>query len=227
MKIGILQPGHAPDEVRAVMGDYADLYERLLAGHGFTFARWDVVDNVFPASPDEADGWLVGGSRYGVYEDHPWIPRLEDLVRDIVASGRPLVGVCFGHQIMAQALGGKVEKYRGGWAVGRKIYDFGDANLALNAWHQDQVIEPPDGAQIIASNPSCANAAMVIGNTVLSVQPHPEYTAELLELFFAYRAEVAGVPPDLVADARAHLAEPTDNAALADRMAAFLRKGAK
>lgn len=225
MRIGILQPGHAPDEVRGELGDYADMFERLLSGHDFTFARWDVVDGVFPDSPDEADAWLITGSRHGVYEDHPWLPRLEELVREIVASGKPLVGVCFGHQVIAQALGGKVVKFPGGWAVGRTLYDFGDETLALNAWHQDQVIELPPNAQVIASNEFCENAALVIGQNVLTIQPHPEFTADMIEGLIDYRAQA--VPPELVTEARSHLPEQTANAELGNRMADFLRKGAK
>jgi GMP synthase-like glutamine amidotransferase len=225
MRIGILQPGHAPDEVRGELGDYADMFERLLAGQDFSFARWDVVDGIFPEGPDEADGWLITGSRHGVYEPHPWLPRLEDLVREIVASGKPLVGVCFGHQVIAQALGGKVEKFTGGWAVGPQDYDFGDTRLTLNAWHQDQVVELPPGAQVIASNEFCANAALVIGNNVLTIQPHPEFTAEMIAGLIHHRS--AKVPEALVSEARAQLGTKTENAEFGQRMADFLRKGAK
>ena len=225
MRIGILQPGHAPDEVRGALGDYADMFERLLAGHDFTFQRWDVVDNVFPDGPEAADAWLITGSRHGVYEDHPWLPRLEALVRELVASGKPLVGVCFGHQVIAKALGGKVEKFKGGWAVGRQLYDFGDETLALNAWHQDQVVALPPDAQVIASNPFCDYAALVIGDNVLTIQPHPEFTAEMIEGLLAHRA--GSVPDDLKAAARAALSTSTANAELGQRMADFLRKGAK
>jgi len=225
MRIGLLQPGHAPDEVRGQLGDYADMFERLLTGHDFRFERWDVVDGVFPDGPGAADAWLITGSRHGVYEDHPWLPRLEELVREIVDSGKPLVGVCFGHQVIAQALGGKVEKFRGGWAVGRQVYDFGDEQLALNAWHQDQVVELPPDAQVIASNDFCENAALVIGDNVLTIQPHPEFGAAMIEGLLAHRA---GSVPDALKDAaRAGLRTETANAELGQRMADFLRKGAK
>jgi len=71
------------------------------------------------------------------------------------------VGICFGHQIIAQALGGHVEKFADGWAVGRQIYDWGDKTVALNAWHQDQVVALPDDAKVLASNNFCAAAALV------------------------------------------------------------------
>ncbi|HCQ66007.1 MAG TPA: glutamine amidotransferase [Rhodobacteraceae bacterium] len=224
MKIGLLIPGHPPDEIREPLGEYADMYERLLAGHGFDFARWEVVDNVFPEGPEAADGWLIGGSRHGVYESHDWIAPLEELVRAINAAGRPLVGICFGHQIIAQALGGKVEKYPGGWAVGRTLYDFDGTPLTLNAWHQDQIVALPAGAEVIASNDLCRYAGIRIDDRVLSVQPHPEYTRPVLEGLLEHRAAAAGVPPEIVAEARANLDTPTDAGAMADRIAAFFKR---
>lgn len=225
MKIGILQTGHSPDEIRDDLGDYPGMFEALLAGEGFDFETWPVVDNVFPEGPEAADGWLITGSRHGVYEDHDWLPPLEQLVRDIAASGRPLIGICFGHQLIAKALGGKVEKFSGGWAVGRQVYDFGGETYALNAWHQDQVIKPPEGAEVIASNPFCANAAMVIGDNVFTVQPHPEFSGAFLDALMTYRG--GAVPPELVARARAALSEPTDSAKMAHRMATFFRNRSK
>ena len=225
MRIGILQTGHAPDEILGALGDYPGMFERLLDGRGFEFTTYAVVDMDFPPGPEAADGWLITGSKHGALDDLPWIKPLEALVRDIVASGLPLIGVCFGHQIIAQALGGKVEKYKGGWGVGRQVYDFGDEKLALNAWHQDQVVKLPPGAQVIATNEFCKNAALVIGDNVLTVQPHPEFTAEMMAGLFKYRAQA--VPGGLLETAKAALAKPTDSEAMAERMAKFMHKGGK
>lgn len=226
MKIGILQTGHVPAEMRDEYGEYAAVFERLLGGHGFSFDAWSVVDGAFPSGPEDADGWLITGSRHGVYEDHAWLAPLEQLVRAIVASGKPLIGICFGHQLIAQALGGKVEQFAGGWAVGRQSYDMEDGGrITLNAWHHDQVIEPPAGARIIASNDFCKYAAMAIGDTVLTYQAHPEYTAEMIEGLFRFRP---GVVPEAVAEpARLALHGPTDSAEIVAGMAEFLAKGAK
>jgi len=226
MRIGILQTGHAPDEVQGDLGDYADMFQRLLDGRGDTFTTFNVVDGQFPEDPGIADGWLITGSKHGAYEDHAWIPPLEQLIRDIRDSGKPLIGVCFGHQIIAQALGGKVEKFDKGWVIGRQTYDFGDEVLALNAWHQDQVIELPEGAQVIASNDFCANAALIIGESILTIQPHPEFNAAMIDALITHRGK-GNVPDDLIAQAEAALTTPTSNTAFADRMLAFFNKGAK
>ena len=222
MKIGILQAGHSPDELRDSVGDYGEMFTRLLDGHGFDFQIFSVVDGEFPMGTEDADGWLITGSKHGAYEDHDWIPPLEDLIRDIRDAGQPLVGVCFGHQIIAQALGGKVEKFDGGWSVGRTEYEFGDQKLALNAWHQDQVVEAPEGAEIVASTEFCANAAMMIGDKILTIQPHPEFTAPLVAGLIKHRGR-GNVPDSLLNDAEDALETATDNAKFADKMAAVLK----
>ncbi len=222
MHIGILQTGHAAPEVLAGHGDYPSMFEHLLAERGLTFSTWAVLDDAFPDGPEAAEGWLITGSRHGAYEDLPWIPRLEGLIRDIHAAGRPLVGICFGHQIIAQALGGRVEKFAGGWSVGRTDYDFGDETLALNAWHQDQVVTDPDGARIIATSARCRNAGMVIGDTILTIQPHPEFDGPTVSALIEHRGR-GTVPDELLDVAAARTADPLSNARAADRIADFLK----
>lgn len=225
MKIGILQTGDAPEQLRDRFGEYPDFFERFLAGRGFTFARWRVVGMDFPGSVHDCDGWLITGSRHGVYEDHPFIAPLEQFIRDAFAAGVPVAGVCFGHQIMAQALGGKVEKFKGGWSTGATEYDFNGQTLRLNAWHQDQVVAPPPGATKIATSPFCEYAGLAYGKTGLSVQAHPEYGPDFIAGLIEHRGR--GVVPDPLLDqARARLDAPLDNARLADQIADFFRAAA-
>lgn len=223
MKIGILQTGHAPDTLVSHSGDYDQMFAQLLGGHGFDFDTYAVVDMQFPTGADAADGWLITGSRHGAYEDHPWIPPLEDLIRDIHAQNRPLIGVCFGHQIIAQALGGKVEKFDGGWAVGRTEYQTESGPVTLNAWHQDQVVKRPDGAKVLASNSFCENAVLAYGDTIWTVQPHPEYGSDFIKGLIDTRGK--GVVPEAQLDqATAKLGQPNDSSTIAQQMAAFFMK---
>jgi GMP synthase-like glutamine amidotransferase len=224
MKIGILQTGLAPDELKGTFGDYPSFFERLLANKGFTFQSWSVVENEFPNGPEDADGWLITGSKHGAYEDHPWIPPLEQLIRDIMAAERPLVGVCFGHQIIAKAMGGDVRKYDGGWIVGQRAYDFNGQKMMMNAWHQDQVITPPDGAEVVATSPGCANAALLYPGKAFTVQPHPEYGDDFIQGLIETRGKGV-IPEDLMQAASSKMGQPLDNAKMADQFAKFFREG--
>lgn len=220
MHLGILQCGHVPDEVAAGDGPYETLFRKLFAHRGYSQTLWSVVDGDFPDSPQDADAWLITGSKHGAYEDHPWIPRLEALIRDIRDAGIPMVGSCFGHQIIAQALGGKVEKFHGGWSVGRTEYKLGDRPLTLNAWHQDQVTDLPEGATVHASSDFCANAIMAVGPRILTVQPHPEFPDSVIDTLIETRGKA--LPPDLAENARAQLGAANDSHLIADWLADVL-----
>ena len=222
MLIGILQTGHTPDDLVKTSGDYPTMFARLLDGHGFTFRTWKVVDMEFPASINDADGWLLTGSRHGAYEDLPFIKPLENFVRDAYAKRVPLVGICFGHQIIAQALGGKVVKSDKGWAVGPQDYDFGGEKLTLNAWHQDQVVEVPKDAQVVGCNDFCENAALVYGDRAYTVQAHPEFQDDFVDGLIKTRGK--GLVPDpLMAAATSRLGTPLNDNVIADKIAEFFK----
>ena len=223
MKIGILQTGHAPEALIDQSGDYDAMFQKLLGGHGFEFETFDVVDMEFPDSIDLADGWLITGSKHGAYEDHAFIPPLEGLIRDVKASGKPMIGVCFGHQIIAQALGGKVEKFDGGWSIGHTEYRMGDDTVAVNAWHQDQVVDLPSGATVTGSSDFCANAALVYDDQIWTLQPHPEFEAPFVHGLINTRGPGV-VPDDQLSAATERLDKPIDSPDIGQQMAAFFKQ---
>ncbi len=223
MKIGILQTGIVVPELAADHGQYPDMFIDRLAGAGFTFQTWAVVNGEFPPGPEAADGWLITGSRHGVYEDHDWLPPLEELVRQIHASDRPMVGICFGHQVIAQAMGGRVEKFDGGWSIGPQDYDFdGRGRKTVIAWHQDQVITPPAGAETLAHSGFCTHAALLYPGHAYTVQPHPEFDPAFTAGLIAKRGPGV-VPQPLLQQAEAGLDTPLDSAEMIDDLIFFLK----
>lgn len=225
MKIGILECGHTMPEVETKHGTFPDMFARLLDGNDFSYATYDVEFMEFPDNVTECDGWLLTGSKHGAYEDHPFIEPLKTFIRDSYAAGVPMVGICFGHQIIAQALGGHVEKFKDGWALGLNEYKFdGLGTVALNAWHQDQVIRLPEGARPVASNDFCANAALVYDNRAFTVQPHPEFGSDVIGDYIDLRRGTADYADTVMDRAKSRLLDQDHNAVLAGQIAAFFKQ---
>jgi GMP synthase-like glutamine amidotransferase len=223
MKIGILECGHTPPAIAAAHGTYPEMFARLFDGRDWRFATWPVKDMAFPDGAGDADAWLLTGSRFGAYEDHAFIAPLEAFIRRARDAGRPMLGVCFGHQMIAQALGGRVEKAAQGWGLGRHIYDVNDCGaLALNAWHQDQVVSAPEEAAVLARSAFCPLAGLRYGDWALSLQAHPEFDKDVMRDLIALRRDNPAYPPDRMARAEADLDRPIDTGAAVRLMAGFL-----
>ena len=231
MLIGIIEPGKVMAEMRHHTPDYPTAFERLLSAvePGLRFRPYHVLDGDLPDEPLACDGWLITGSAHGVYEDHDWIPPLEQFCRDVRGVGRPLIGVCFGHQLIAQAFGGKVVKSDKGWGAGIHEYHVSTPKAWMGAEsdqaaivvsHQDQVIEPPPEAEILGGSGFCEYGLMQIGETVLAMQFHPEMTKEFSSDLIDIRRERMG---DAVSDAaKASLSGTADREQVARWMTAFL-----
>jgi len=223
MKIGILQTGHAPEELSEEHGDYTTMFSNLLDGHDFEYKTYSIVDGIFPESINECNAWLITGSKHGAYEDFPWIPPLEELICDIYAANIPMVGICFGHQIMAQTLGGKVEKFGGLWGVGTNEYNHPDGTTTkLQAMHQDQVVKLPPDTEVIASSDFCKYAGIAYKNKALSYQAHPEFTPRFTEQLIKLR-EGTTIPLDQSSAALKRIHEENDSEKYADVIARFLK----
>ena len=235
MKIGILQTGHAPENLIDSAGNYDEMFRTLLADGGFEFETFAVVDNQFPSGPEAADGRLITGSKHGAYEDHDWIPPLEDFLRRAVAARIPVAGFCFGHQILAQALGGTVVKSDKGWGLGIHNYDLlarpdwmADAgtSFAATAIHQDQVTDLPEGAHVLASSEFCPHAVLAYGDIdrpiAISTQPHPEFEPDFTAGLIDARIG-APFPVDRSLAAQKTLGAPNNNRDWSRWVVAFFR----
>lgn len=241
MKIGILETGEVHPDLIGRHGDYPGMFRDLLSAADPTleFETVHVVAGEMPAGPTAADAWLVTGSRHGVYDDLPWIAPLRDFLRAAVAARVPVVGICFGHQILAEALGGRVVKSDRGWGVGVQDYDLTARpswlgalpdHFAVNAMHQDQVIALPESATVLARSAHCDYAALAYGDPespdAISLQPHPEFGAGFMDDLIALRTGAVFSEDDARA-ARSSLSRPVDSGLWARTIVDFLHRAAE
>ena len=224
MRIGILKCGHFTGTLLETLGDVDAIFRAMFPNENFNFTTYDAEHLEFPTETNEQEGWLITGSKHGAYEDHAFIPPLEDFIRATAEERVPLVGICFGHQIIAQALGGAVEKFEGGWSLGATDYDYGSLGTAtLNAWHQDQVTHAPATARTLATGPNCKFAALTYDAPILTFQAHPEFDPKVIETFVATRKSDPNYPPDRMQTAAENTAKPLDNTRMRALIADFLR----
>ena len=192
MKIGILETGEPPANLELRFGRYIDMFQALL-GDGFDMTNYNVVGGDFPSAPGSEQAYIVTGSPAGVYDGFAWIAELKAFLREARGEAK-LVGICFGHQVMAEAFGGRVEKWEKGWGVGLQRYEVVEqapwmdevASFAAPVSHQDQVVGQPPCTRILAA--SAFTRFGVLGyedQPAISFQCHPEfdpaYAAALIE----------------------------------------------
>jgi GMP synthase-like glutamine amidotransferase len=234
MRVGLLECDHVDERHRPIAGDYRDMFSALLAGPApdAELVGYDVVAGRMPTSTDECDAWLCTGSRRSVYDTEPWIAGLSAFVRELRQAGARFVGICFGHQLLAHALGGWTTRAPGGWGAGahrldvRRTEPWMDPPTAAPSLlfvHQDQVQRLPDGGVVLASAPHCDIAMLAVGDTMLGIQAHPEFGAAYVDALLAGRAERIG--EERAAAARRSLGEPTDASVVARWIVNFLRGG--
>lgn len=224
MKLAILETGKPPGDLADTYGSYPDMFRALL-GDGFEIESFDVEAGALPLDPAAYDAYLVTGSPAGVYDQLPWIAELSDFLR--AAKSRKLVGICFGHQIMAEALGGHVEKSAKGWGAGLHTYPIvsrepwmdGAHAVSAPASHQDQVVLQPPNSEVIASSVFTPYAGLAWRDRpAISFQFHPEFAPDYAKALIEARYDRVPDPDAAIAS----LDAPNDNARVGEWIRRFL-----
>jgi GMP synthase-like glutamine amidotransferase len=233
VRVGLLLCDHLDPDAAAVAGDYTALYPAVYGPQGLDLRVYEVTEGELPDATDECEVWMTSGSRRSAYEDEPWIRRVTDLIARLADERRPHVGICFGHQLTALALGGRVARADVGWGVGPQTFevverapwmDDGDSFTLLMS-HRDQVLELPEGATLVATAGYCPVGAYRVGDHVFCVQGHPEFVPGLSAHLMQRRRAAIG---DDVVDAGLVALGPggptVDQARVAGWIAEFYRR---
>ncbi len=196
LNIGLLLCDDVPVDGRERFGDYTGMFSRGInaVDSAIRLTPYNAYQGELPANPDDHDGYLISGSAASVFEDKDWIRALMAFVRQCRDAGVRMVGICFGHQLIAHALGGETIRSPKGWGFGihsasltdnPNWMDADDPDFKLVVIHQDQVVKLPPGFTAIASNDFCPNSVITDNNLMLGIQGHPEFSKE----YCAYRAD--------------------------------------
>lgn len=234
MKIGILDALNSPEVSHVTWhGTTAGTYMAFLdsAGAPFSYQVFAASSGELPPAVDACDAYLITGSVKGAYDDEPWIGALMHFIRQCHAAGKKMVGICFGHQLLAHALGGRTEKSEKGWGLGLNSFDViahkpwmngrAAGSCALYFSHQDQVVALPQGAERLGGSSFCENAFFTLDDRVLGIQGHPEFTESIMQDLLAKPTHSA--PPEVRAAAKRSLENGRpDNALFARWIVDFL-----
>lgn len=189
MKINILLcdtfPGLLPSYIESYESMFFQLFDSIRAD--ITYQVYNVKKSNFPAEISRDELYLITGSNSGVYEDADWIKELICFVQKLHTNEAKLTGICFGHQLIAKALGGKVTKSEKGWGTGirtsriissKALSYFPTGEMSIHYNHHDQVVKLPGEAELFATSEFCPHEGFMVGDHIITFQGHPEYTSD-------------------------------------------------
>lgn len=201
--IGLLNAYRLTDDAPDYQLEYGPMCIRYLQKvlPGQEIKNYEVALGQTPQSVDECEAWVITGSSLSAYEEVSWIQELGRFVVDCYKAQQKMIGICFGHQLIAHYLGGRTEKAPGGWGVGVRSFrvvkqkswmqpELGEVSLLFS--HQDQVVQLPPQAELLGTDEFCTNQLYCIGEHVLSLQGHPEFTPEFAKSRLDTRIERVG-----------------------------------
>lgn len=229
MKVGLLECDHVAEDLSHIAGDYREMFTELFRRHApqLELKYFDVRNGEFPDSATACEAFVATGSRFSVYDEEGWIHTLKDFVRQLHAANTPFAGICFGHQMLAEALGGKVEKAPQGWGIG--IHQLNvlkaeswmlpqQASCAIQYTHRDQVQRLPENSSVLGASDHCPVAMFQVGENMLGIQGHPEFPPAYAEALVRKRTERIGAELVNATNFRG----PTDEAVITTWLARFL-----
>ncbi len=232
MKLCILENDILDPAAELIYKGYGPMFERLLrqAGAEGEFDIFNTVRGEYPDSYDAYDAVLLTGSKFDSFSQEPWVLVLKDQVQGLLQTKKKLVGVCFGHQLIALCMGAKVGRAPQGWGYGRMQYQWnspdmpqadGRTEVALLASHQDQVFELPSGAKLLATSAFCPVAAFGVEDRVFCVQPHPEFVEDYSAYILSKRRDFFG--EEKYQEFAQSLSQGHDGPAVARMMVSFIK----
>ena len=231
MTVGLLICDHVREVHAHIQGKYPEMFRALLPE--LQLKDYFVCDGEFPKSATECDAWIATGSKFSVYDKIYWIEELKTFVQKVQESGKRYVGVCFGHQMLGEALGGKVEKAKVGWNIGIHNFKINEIQpwmqpqhdeLQLQMMCQDQVVRLPDNSTVLAQTDFCSVGMFQVGNTMLGIQGHPEFSKNYEEELMKHQRGLDLIGDELFDQGVASLSKNLDNPIVRDWIVNFIHQ---